>query len=144
MLWGIKTLSAFDVWSFEHFLSGISIGYLALKINQHMFKKWFKLDIEKLGIKYFDIIFVLFAAYFWETIEHYLELGLAGPQVEYWFQGVEYWPNRLITDPLLLIAGYYFAIKNPKLVPAARILSLIWLLIHIIIFEHSMVLHYIF
>ena len=84
---------------------------------------------------------VLFLAYAWETFEHYLEVGLAGTAVEYWFQGVEFWPNRLIFDPLMLIIGYLIAKRYPKLVWPARVLSLAWLLIHIFIFPHSMYLH---
>ena len=26
-LWGFKTVSLFDVWSIEHFLTGISVGH---------------------------------------------------------------------------------------------------------------------
>ena len=33
------------------------------------------------------MILVLLIAYIWETAEHYLETGLAGESVQYWFQG---------------------------------------------------------
>jgi membrane protein YdbS with pleckstrin-like domain len=87
---------------------------------------------------------VLFLAYFWETIEHYLEMGLAGGMVEYWFQGVEFWPNRLIADPAMLVIGYFIATKNPRLVVPARVLSLLWIIFHVFIFPHSMYLHELF
>jgi len=80
-------------------------------------------------------------AYFWETIEHYLETGLAGPAVEHWLQGVEMWGNRIITDPLMLVIGYLIAKKWNRLVLPARILSVVWLFVHIFIFPHSMYLH---
>ena len=91
-----------------------------------------------------DILGVLFLAYAWETLEHYLETGLAGSAVEFWFQGVEFWPNRLITDPLMLLLGYLIAKKYPRFVIPARIASVAWLFIHIFIFPHSMYLHYLF
>lgn len=152
MIWGVKTISIFDVWTIEHILSGLSIGSAVLvnshkslgqvfsNIKEHVFppKK-----INYLKIKY-DIIFVLFLAYIWETFEHYLETGLLGTKVEYWFQGVEFWPNRLIADPLMLVLGYWIVKKIPKLVWPARVLSLIWLFIHIFIFPHSMYLHTLF
>ena len=64
--------------------------------------------------------------------------------VKYWFQGVEFWPNRLIFDPLMLILGYLIVKKYSFLVNPARVLSLIWLLTHIFIFPHSMYLHDLF
>ena len=144
MIWGIKTAAIFDVWTFEHLLSGISIGALAIKINSKVFKKNFNLKDEKSNVKYFDLLFVLLAAYCWETIEHYLETGIMGLKVEYWFQGVEYWANRILSDPLITVVGYYIAKNNPYMVLPARIISLIWLLIHVFIFPHSMYLHELF
>jgi len=87
---------------------------------------------------------VLFLAYLWETIEHYLEVGTAGAWLEYWFQGVEFWPNRIIADPLMLVLGYMIAKKYPQLVIPARIFSIAWLLTHLFIFPHSMYLHDLF
>ena len=144
MIWGFKTIAIFDVWTFEHLLSGISIGALAAAYNNKIFKN--KVDISSRDIKtrYFDLILVLLAAYSWETVEHYLEVGLLGDVVAYWFQGVEFWPNRILSDPLITVVGYYIAKGNPKLVIPARIMSLIWLLVHVLIFPHSMYLHEIF
>ena len=70
--------------------------------------------------------------------------GLAGNLVEYWFQGVEFWANRFISDPLITVMRYYISKKYIFLVNPARILSLLWLLIHIFIFPHSMYLHELF
>ena len=145
-LWGIKTLAMFDVWTIEHILSGISIGEAVVIHNRHHFKNIFeKIDSifssnHKTVIR-FEIIGVLFLAYFWETIEHYLEIGLAGDSVAYWFQGVEFWANRIISDPLMLVIGYFIAKKYNFLVWPARILSIIWLIVHIFLFPHSMFLH---
>ena len=144
MIWGLKTVSIFDVWTIEHFLSGISIGALAVHCNMKIFK--YKLDLDSLDIKtkYFDIIFVLLAAYSWETVEHYLESGLMGDVVAHWFQGVEFWANRILSDPLITVAGYYVSKGCPILVTPARIVSLIWLLVHVFLFPHSMYIHEIF
>ena len=87
---------------------------------------------------------MLLIAYIWETAEHYLETGLAGESVEYWFQGVEFWANRFISDPLITVFGYFISKNYPITVTPARIISLLWLLIHIFIFPHSMYLHDIF
>ena len=144
MIWGIKTIAIFDVWTFEHFLSGLSIGALAVSCNMKIFKSKLDLDSRDIKTRYFDLIFVLLAAYTWETVEHYLENGLMGDVVAYWFQGVEFWANRIFADPLITVVGYYIAVGNPKLVTPARILSLMWLLVHVFIFPHSMYLHELF
>ena len=144
MIWGLKTLSFFDIWSFEHLLSGISIGAFSLYVNKRMFIKISGNNQKEINTSYFDIIFVLFIAYAWETIEHYLENGLMGEAIMYWFQGVEFWANRLISDPLLTIIGYYISKKYSFFVTPARIISLLWLLVHIFLFPHSMYLHEIF
>lgn len=141
MIFGLKTVALFDVWSIEHILSGISIGQVARAHNKRHFSKLHPgIDHNHKSAIRFDLIAVFFLAYAWETLEHYLETGLAGKGVEYWFQGVEFFGNRFITDPLLLVLGYYIAKKYPVLVIPARVLSVIWLLVHIFVFPHSMYL----
>lgn len=144
-LWGLKTAAIFDVWSIEHILSGLSVGHAVRKDNRRHLKKHYPGLFVVPSTKWrIDLFGVLFLAYMWEAIEHYLEQGIVGETVKYWFQGVEFWPNRLITDPLLLVAGYMIAKKYPVLVIPARILSVIWLFVHIFVFPHSMFLHTLF
>ncbi len=141
-LWGLKTVAIFDVWSYEHLLSGLSIGHIVKKKNRKHIKKHYPNQKIKAVTKYrLDYLFIFSLAFLWETVEHYLEQGLAGQRVEYWFQGVEFWPNRLIADPLMLVIGYAFIKRYPKLVWPARVLSISWLVVHIFIFPHSMYLH---
>ncbi len=144
ILWGLKTIAFFDVWSIEHTLTGMSIGHTVRKKNASVFKKIFGDKAEIFQVKYFDLVGVLFLAFAWETIEHYLEAGLAGDAVAFWFQGVEFWGNRIITDPLMMVIGYYIAKRFPKAVWPARAASLVWLLVHIFVFPHSMYLHELF
>ena len=144
MIWGLKTLAFFDIWTLEHLLSGISIGAFSIQINNKLFKNNFDLNRKDINTSYFDLILVLLFAYIWETAEHYLETGLAGYKVKFWFQGVEFWANRFISDPLITVVGYYISKKYLFLVNPARFLSLLWLLIHVFIFPHSMYLHEIF
>ncbi|NQT63394.1 MAG: hypothetical protein HQ556_10590 [Candidatus Marinimicrobia bacterium] len=144
MLWGFKTVASIDIWTLEHFLSGISIGMLVMSINSKLMLKHFNVSSEKIRTSHFDIVAVLLLAYLWETLEHYLETGLAGATVEYWLQGVEFWANRLIFDPLVTVVGYYLAKSYPILVNPARAMSLLWLIVHIFVFPHSMYLHEIF
>ena len=141
-LFGLKTIAALDIWSVQHILSGLSVGNIVKKDNRKHVKNisLVKIFESHSSVIRFDIIGVLFVAYLWETIEHYLETGLAGPRVIFWFQGVEAWSNRIVADPLLMILGYYIALKYSKLVVPARVISVIWLFIHVFIFPHSMYL----
>jgi len=147
IFWGYKTQAIFDVWSIEHFLTGVSVGTIVLLNNHKSLGQIFEAVKDKFHpkklhlLKYkYDLIFLLFIAYVWETLEHYLETGLGGGTVAYWFQGVEFWPNRLLADPLMLILGYLFAKRFPKTVWPARVLSLLWLIFHVFVFPNSMYL----
>lgn len=139
ILWGYKTTAIFDIWSIEHVLSGLSVGYAVGKNHHRQFAKILGED-HSYHSWHFNLVGVLFVAFAWEALEHYLETGIAGYRVEYWFQGVEFWPNRLLADPLMLIVGYVIARKYPALVLPARVLSFTWLLVHIFVFPHSMYL----
>jgi hypothetical protein len=144
IIWGLKTHAILDVWTIEHLLSGISVGSAVKKKNHKTLQKILNLIEHNHHSWWFDISGVLFIAYIWEALEHYLEVGLAGSTVEYWFQGVEFWPNRLIADPLMLVLGYLIAKNFPWLVWPARLLSIGWLIVHIFVFPHSMYLHELF
>jgi len=152
VIWGLKTTSMFDAWSFDHFLNGLALGTSVLIFNkEYLGRAIFNLKDNSLstqyinGLKYrYDLILLLLMSYFWEAVEHYLETGALGKTIEYWLQGVEFWPNRLIADPLLLILGYLVVKKWPRLVWPARTICFVWLFVHIFIFPHSMYLHEIF
>lgn len=144
IIWWVKTIAMMDAWTIEHVLSWLSVWHLVKSNNQSVFKKFFGIESNNIRTKYFDLLWVLFIAYLWETIEHYLEVWIAWKYVEYWFQWVEYWPNRIIFDPLMLVLWYIIAKKYPKLVIPARICSIVWLFVHIFVFPHSMYLHELF
>jgi hypothetical protein len=132
IIWGLKTVAILDVWTFVHVFIGISIGSALRKRKKQNTYFWYL------------IILVLVLSYAWELLEYYLELGLMGETVTYWFQGNEFWPNRFIMDPLMIALGYLIAQRFPKTVWPARALLLVWMTIHISIFPHSMYLQHIF
>lgn len=148
-LWGLKTTAIFDVWTFEHILSGVSVGTGVIAYNKKNIGTALAAVSENLLhpkkasiLKHkYDILVLLLIAFAWEAVEFYLETGLLGARVEYWFQGVEFWANRLISDPLMLVLGYWIALKWPISVWPARALSIVWLTTHIFLFPHSMYLH---
>ena len=139
ILFGLKTHAIFDFWSIEHVIAGLSVGHIVSARNRRA--------LDGAGMKnaslpsHFDILGVLFVAYLWEAVEHYLETGLLGAGIEHWFYGVEFWGNRLIADPLLLVMGYVIAKRSPKLIIPARIFSAAWVFVHVFLFPHSMYLN---
>lgn len=140
-LWGLKTEASFDVWSIEHLIMGMTIGCFARYVTTRM------VGNEKVSERLFDrinLVLVLMLSFMWETLEHYLETGLAGEAVAFWLQGVEHWSNRLIFDNLMVLAGFYVYLQRNRIVWFARIFSAVWLIVHIFLFPHSMYLHEIF
>ena len=141
MMWGLKTEASFDVWSIEHLVMGVSVGCFSMWVTQKMVGN--ENISEGLRLK-ISFIITLLVAYMWETLEHYLEVGLGGHVVEYWLQGVEHWSNRLICDNLMVICGWWIYQQKNRMVWFARVFSVIWLFVHIVIFPHSMYLHTLF
>jgi len=137
-LWGLKTVALFDVWSFVHFLSGASIGNIAHKHTKKRHPDCHSRTHIKLTLTTLIAI-----AYLWEIIEFYLEAG-SSQVIQNWFYGVEFLPNRLISDPLVFVAGFFVVKSFPRLVLPARVFNVLWLLIHVFVFPHSMYLHTIY
>ena len=142
IIWGDKTEAWFDIWSLEHFIAGISISTIAMFLARNVFAD-FKID-KKYERRFYGI-FILLIAFFWEMLEHYGEAGYTNIEaVTYWFQGVEFWGNRLITDPLLVLLGGLVGLKHSVFVWPARAFSVTWLYVHIFVFPHCMYLHEVF
>ncbi len=137
MLWGNKSVAVFDFWSIEHFLAGMTLGIAVQSIRKNIYKE----SHENLIACFMETSLLFAVSFFWEVIEHYLELGAAGHAVQYWFAGEEYWANRIISDPLLVYGGYLVSRHNYLLASRARYLSFLWLFVHIYFFPHSMYLH---
>jgi hypothetical protein len=85
------------------------------------------------------IITILLVEYLWEVVEFYLEAGHSGvPAITHWFQGVEYWGNRVVSDPLITLSGGILGLRRPWLVLPARLFSLTFLGVHVFVFPHCM------
>lgn len=143
IFFGDKTIAWFDIWSIEHFLAGLSTGYLCAFFLHRICGAEGEFSQEYMSENYKSYFpMILLVAFMWETIEFYLEAGYTNVEaITYWFQGVEFWGNRLITDPLLLLIGGIIGLKYIKLAIWSRIFSVIWLYFHIFEFPHSMYLH---
>jgi hypothetical protein len=141
ILWGYKTVAIFDIWSLEHFINGIAFAGLVELIARRIFNKG---EIKPASWKIINLFIGLALALFWECIEHYLEAGLIpgaiGARISFWFQGVEFWLNRLVGDTLTVTLGWYVYTRNNKLALPAKIFSLVWMIVHIFFFPDSMYL----
>jgi hypothetical protein len=133
-IWWDRTVSFFDIWSIEHFIYGITIGSIIILILNK-----FKIQSrnEYQAIYYLTILVITFL---WKIIEHYLESGITNQAVNYWFQGIESWGNRILTAPLLAMIGAYINLKYIFFKRYAQYFSISWLALHIAIFPYSMYL----
>ena len=133
ILFGDKTVALFDLWSLEHFFTGCNsaalIGFL-----YHKFSK--EKNEDKLFILQAMTLAIL--ELYWESLEFYLEAGYSYDIVTHWFQGVEYMGNRLITDPLVTVGGLFFIRRFPKIKWIAAPFSLIWLYVHLVVYDNCM------
>jgi hypothetical protein len=141
VLWGFKTEAAFDVWSVEHLMMGVNLAYLAKRAVGKLLGDDETRERVRTALTF---LLVLGIALLWENAEHYIEAGLLGERITYWFQGVEHWSNRLITDNLMVLLGCYIFGRQNKAVWFARVFSAIWVFFHVFIFPHSMYLHTLF
>lgn len=141
-LWWLKTVSFFDIWSIEHFMTGIMLAFFAGII----FEKAFSWERESLSLKRkITFLMVLAMSFYWEILEHYLETWLWWGAVQYWMQWVEHWSNRLISDHLMVMSGWFvyqrfIDQKHPKLIRWVQVFSATWLFLHVFVFPHSMYL----
>lgn len=134
-LFGHKSVALFDVWTIEHFFSGANLCVLFILLRSR-----FNLGDDPKTKLMLEFFFVLTIELFWEVTEHYLEAGAIIPSVEYWFQGIECYANRAISDPIITMAGFFFIRKFMQFRTFSSIFSAIWLFFHIVIFPHSMYL----
>lgn len=91
---GYKNYAVLDLWSVQHFIFGIFFGSIL-----NFFKLFSELNMFK------KFLFFVFIAFAWEIIELTMEAGLFGEVVANWKAGYEFWANRLIADPLLVVSG---------------------------------------
>lgn len=110
-LFGGKATSWFDIWSLVHFVSGLAISSFFFDFVKRKLPNGIQNphSINILGHCFYlwlDTLLIICFAYSWEFIELFLEKGLLGSNVMFWFNGIEFPANRFLTDPLLTYLGY--------------------------------------
>ena len=133
ILFGDKTVALFDLWSLEHFFTGCNSAALI----GFFYHKFSKQKNEKILFAYQAMTLAILELY-WESFEFYLEAGYSYDIITYWLQGVEYMGNRLITDPIMTVGGLFFIRRFPRAKIVAAIFSLIWLYLHLVVFDNCM------
>lgn len=133
IIFGDKTVALFDLWSIEHFFTGCNsaalIGFLYHKFSSEKNEKTLFL-LQWLTLATLEL--------YWESLEFYLEAGYSIDRVTHWFQGVEYMGNRLITDPIITVAGLFVVRAFPKIRWVAIPFSLVWLYFNLIYYDNCM------
>lgn len=113
---GDRTEAVFDLWSFQHFCSGILTGTLLL---------------SRLGqVRKFLLLLLVFALT-WEAVELSMEAGLWGEGVAHWKRGFEHWGNRFVGDPAMVYLGGIFARRWPSVWKWVVLPALLWLCLNI-------------
>lgn len=113
-LFGDKTTSPFDLWSFQHFLNGIIFA-------------WIYMNLREAPNKLDCLWTVLFINFAWEGHEAWAETGMRGALIAGWTGGVEHWTNRVIADPLLVLCGALLFFAYPKIAKPALALTTCWI-----------------
>lgn len=128
-LFGDRSAAIFDLWSFQHFSSGVILGAILLS--------YLKQKRELIPI-------VLAAALFWEFVELTMEFGFFSQAVTVWKGGFEHWSNRFIGDPLMMVAGALLAKVFPGAWKVVIIPAAIWFLINILSPDSMHIQHWLF
>ncbi len=125
VLFGDRTEAIFDLWSLQHFCSGVLIGSFFLLRPLRPTEEWpvffFRARISTL--------FVL--AIVWETAEVMMEAGFFGSAISHWKHGFEHWGNRFIGDPLMVVLGGVFAEKFPNAWKWGLAFAVVWLVVNV-------------
>jgi len=120
MLIGDKSEAMFDLWSFQHFCSGILIGSLLAYAGVASKATWQKF-----------VLLMLVLALSWEATELAMESGLFGQAVVNWKRGFEHWGNRFIGDPFMVTLGGLLARRFKSAWKWVLIPASVWLIANI-------------
>lgn len=113
---GHKSLAIFDLWSIQHFLSGIIASWLIFRLVA-----WTSFSNQ------FGWLFTIcLVAYLWEFVEVFIEAGYFGQKAAVWKDGFEHWSNRFISDPLTAVLGAIVYINFSWTVFPAIVLNIVW------------------
>lgn len=115
---GDRTEALFDLWSVQHFLSGVFIGTVLLLPEKRSLK-----DL---------LTATLIVAFIWEAAELAMEYGIFGQVISSWKSGFEHWGNRFIGDPLMVVFGSMFAWKFSSAWKWAFIPASVWLVANVV------------
>jgi len=122
---GHKTAAMFDLWSVQHFFSGIFLSPICCFIMDP------KNRSPKLFVWLVAMIYFIFS---WEIYELFAETNGFGPLITTWKDGFEHWSNRLISDPLLVLIGGVTQrnFNSKKLLRVAIIYTSLWAFINVL------------
>ncbi len=130
---GHKTTALLDIWSLCHFIFGASVGNTISRIIRDRNKQ-----STGRAIRLSAFLLILSLAFIWEFLEYGLEKGIAGYSVAYWFQGQEHWSNRLLGDPVMMLAGYIFSLNYRVCIWPARMILIFWMWLFVFVCPNSM------
>jgi len=98
---GDKKNALFDLWSINHFLSGVVFSTALYKYLEARNYNTFK----------YYVVFLACAASGWEILELTIEHLSQGATLFIWLNGNEHWANRLIGDYVMFVLGGLLGFK---------------------------------
>ncbi|MFH1326067.1 MAG: hypothetical protein ABIH48_01200 [Candidatus Falkowbacteria bacterium] len=119
---GHKTISVFDIWSLQHFLSGIILGRIICYLA------WDSSGSPQTVRVYLAFLFCIF---WWEFAETGMEVGKFSKNVIIWKDGLESFTNRFIGDPMMMILGLYIYRRYRKYFWRALAVATFWLVLNL-------------
>lgn len=118
---GHKSSAMFDLWSIQHFLSGIIVSWLIFRLVA-----WTSFSNQ------FGWLFIICCvAYIWEFFEVFMEAGYFGQKIAVWKDGFEHWSNRFISDPLTAVLGAMVFISFSWIIWPALVFNFTWFILNI-------------
>jgi len=125
LLLGDRVEAMFDLWSLQHFGSGVLIGSLLVYGG-----------VASKSLRDFALV-VLLLALSWEAAELAMESGWFSQTVATWKRGYEHWGNRFVGDPTLVILGGMVTRRFKSCWKIVLIPCIVWLIVNIAL-PHSM------
>ena len=120
ILFGYRSEAVFDLWSIQHFVSGVFVGSVLIHL---------KLFSPKQLLKFVSIVFLV--ALLWELFELFGEIGLFGQAVSDWKLGYEHWANRFVGDILLAVVGSLIAYNYNACWKIVLLPAVVWLVLNV-------------
>ena len=107
-----------DIWCATHFLWGAVLAGFWHGVTGETFKRRWKTS------RWLAMTVTCICA--WEMVEFPMEIGVFGPAIKQWMDGVEPLPNRFLVDPVFTFLGAMACRQDRRIYKPALVLTATW------------------